>query len=171
MKEAPNKYLRSLPYGGVVAGFIVSAVWTAPSILHYVYSRSFHFQPIVVLEVFAVFAPPLCVLGWLWGWSERLRLERALGTGTDRFDQAIRRTGGRQIVIGMVCGAAFILFTFGTGFLLSFKPWNTEDNFLSSLTDISSGRFGGALVGLIVGVIFYRSLHRKFDQRSHLIGP
>jgi hypothetical protein len=171
MKEVPNKYLRSLPLRGVVAGFIVSGVWTAPSMLNYAYSGSSHFQPLVVLEVFAVFALPLCVLGCLWGWSERLRLERALATGTDRFDQAIHRTGGRQIVIGMVCGAAFILFTFGTGFLLSFKPWNTADNLISNLTDIGGGLIGGALVGLIVGVIFYRSLHRKFGQRSHQIGP
>jgi hypothetical protein len=164
MKDGLGKYLKKLPLRGAVAGFLVSAVWITPSMFHHAYSRNFDVQPIVFVRILAAFALPLCVLGWLWGWSERLRLQRAIAGSPDQFDQAISGSRGRQIVTGMVCGVAFILFFFGTGFLLSFKPWNTEDNVLSNLTEIASGLLGGALVGLIVGVIFRRSLHRKFSR-------
>jgi hypothetical protein len=161
MNEVLGKYLKSLPLRGLLGGFILAVVWTTPSLLQHAYSKNFQARPIVVLQVIATFLLPLCFLGFLWGWSERMKLERAIAANREQFDQATNGIIGRHAIKGMICGAAFIFFTFGTGFLLRFQSWDTEDHIISNLSDIAGGLFGGALVGLLVGVFTKRSLQRK----------
>jgi hypothetical protein len=85
----------------------------------------------------------LGILGFLWGWSERLKFERAVATSTEQFYQAISGALGRDMAKGTVSGAAFIIFTFGSGFLLSFKPWDTEATITSNFIDVGGGLLGG----------------------------
>jgi hypothetical protein len=166
MNDAVAKYVRGLPVRWLFGGFLLGVVWMAPSVVQHGYSKGFQGQGPILQTAFAKFVSPLCVIGFLWGWSERLKLERSIASGNEQFDRAIRRIIAREIGKGVICGVVFILFIFGAGFLLTFRPWDNEDNILSNIGEISTGFFGGAVVGLFVGVVAKGNLQRKSLKSS-----
>ncbi len=160
MNEAMAEYVRRLPLRWLLGGSILGVVWISPSVFEYVHSKGLQ-GLLPVLKVFATFVPPLGFLGFLWGWSERFQLERRIVSSGEPFDRATAGLITRQTFKGMICGAIFILFTFGTGFLLSFLPWDSQDHISSNLQEVFNGVLGGALVGAFVGLFARRSLQRK----------
>ena len=91
MNDALTKYVRGLPLRRLLGGFILAIVWLAPSMIEYAYSGRFRTHRLDVLHLLAIFVAPLCVLGFLWGCSERVKLERAIAIGTKQFDRILKR--------------------------------------------------------------------------------
>jgi hypothetical protein len=158
MNEALTKYVKGLPLRRLLGGFILAIVWITPAAFQHAYSRNFQIQPMLYLLLFATFVLPLCALGLLWGWSERLKLERANAMGAEQLDEAIRRTVARNAATGMTCGLAFILVCFGTEFLQTSRTW---DNSFLQENMMGAGLVGGAAVGVFAGIIAKRNLQRK----------
>jgi hypothetical protein len=83
MSDALTKYVKGLPLRRLLGGLILAIVWLAPSMIERAYSGRFYTHQMDVLHLLGIFVAPLCVLGFLWGCSERLKLQRAIATGAD----------------------------------------------------------------------------------------
>jgi hypothetical protein len=100
------------------------------------------------VRVFSLFV----LLGFVWGWSERLHLERVQSSA--RLEKAINRYALRQIGKAIVCGVLFGLFIYESGLFRSFKPW---DAILGSV-------LLAAPVRILVGIFSRRNLKRKLSE-------
>jgi hypothetical protein len=156
MNDALAKYVNGLPLRRLLGGLILAIVWLAPATIDFANSGRFHTQRIDALHLFAIFVAPLCVLGFLWGYIERRILERAIAAGADQLD--LGGVIGRHAAAGMMCGAAFFLFS---SFVLPGRAGDSKDNILAHLSEVPAGLIGGLIVGAIVGAITLRGLRRR----------
>ncbi len=111
------------------------------------------------VRVFCLIVLPLCVLGFVWGWSERLHLER--WSSSARLEKAINRYALRQTGKAIVCGAFFGLFTYGIGVFRSFQPWDSEANITANIFGILGFALIAVPLGLVVGIVSRRNLKAK----------
>jgi hypothetical protein len=159
MNDALATYVKGLPLRRSLGGFILAIAWLAPAIIDNVYSGRFHTERIDVLHLFVTFVAPLCVIGFLWGYSERRILERAIAVDESKPD--LGGVIGRHAAVGMICGAAFFLFA---SFFLPGRAWDSKDNILANLREVPAGLIGGLIVGVIVGIVTLRSLRRRVSR-------
>jgi hypothetical protein len=157
MNNAIKKYVRYLPIRWGIGGLVFSLVFIAIGFLE----KGSAIPVPGLVRLLVVDAPPMCILGFLWGWSERISLERCAGASSGQREKSIRRTVMRQVIKGMICGAIFMLFIVGTGLIPMLRPWDRKSNILFNLENLLGCLVWGALVGLAVGIVLRRNLLRR----------
>jgi len=166
MNEAAASWIRGLPKRWAIGGFVLGLVWSLTSSA---FQGSFenpvggHFAGLI--RVLLLIVIPLCVLGFVWGSTERFHLERAAQSSA-RFEKAINRYTLRQIGKAMVCGVLFALFTYGIGLFRSFKPWDSEANIGANISSILGFAFLAVPIGLLGGIFSGRNLKRRLKVDS-----
>ena len=71
---------------------------------------------------------PLGVLGLIWGYTERAKLDRSAHQGSDNLVLTIRQTVRRQVGKAMLCGLTFGIFVMLFSRARAFLPWDTEEH-------------------------------------------
>jgi hypothetical protein len=176
MNERVEKWVRNLPIQWALGSLILPIAWgvVALAVLRTPNPTDGWIAAAVRIVVFIVL--PLGVLGFGWGWSERLYLERRLAGPQGLFESAIRRGVARQIWKGMIAGAIYWIFGYGIfslGFSYSreFHNWDSEANMIANASSLSSFVFNGALYGLCLGLISRRNALRKLAESPPALVP
>jgi hypothetical protein len=161
--DALTRWIRGLPLRWTLGGFILALVWfLASSLLQNSFSSPLGGYLAAIVRLFAFIVLPLCALGFVWGWSERIRLQRQLAQSRTHLSQAINAWIFRQTAKAMLCGLLFGIFTYVTT-LFRFQLWGNvalSDNF----TGVLAFAILAAPVGGIVGAV------SKQNLRQHLSG-
>jgi hypothetical protein len=111
MNERVAKWVRNLPIRWGLGNLILPIAWgvVALAVLRTPNPTDSWIATAVRILVFIVL--PLGVLGFGWGWSERIYLERRLAGPQGAIENAIRRGVARQIWKGMIAPAPFTGFS------------------------------------------------------------
>jgi len=166
INEAAASWIRGLPRRWAMGGLVLGLVWSlTSSILQggFVEPAGGHVAGIVRLLLLIVI--PFCVLGFVWGSSERFYLER-MAQSSARFEKAINRYTWRQTGKALLCGVLFAFFTHGLGLFRSFKPWDSETNIAANISSISAYAWLAIPVGLLVGIFTRRNLKRRLSNET-----
>jgi hypothetical protein len=161
--EAAASWIRGLPRRWALGGLVLGLVWSLVSGAlqgSFVNPVGGHLAGIV--RVFSMIVLPLCVLGFVWGWSEKVHLER--WSSGARLEKAINQYVLRQIAKAIVCGAFFTLFAYGIG-LFRFQPWDTEANITANVGRTLGFVLPWALVGLFIGIFSLRNLRQRLSNK------
>jgi hypothetical protein len=159
------RWLRMLPFRWALGALVVAALWSLLSIVlqgGFSNSAGSLLQGLARLSIFVVF--PVVVLGFVWGLSERYRLERAIGNDGSIVDRLLRTAVWRNIGKAIVCGIAFGLLTYGLGLFRAFHPWDSVDNIEANVLGVLAFAVVAAPIGLLVGVSVRRSLSRRLNE-------
>jgi hypothetical protein len=168
MNESGANWVRGLPARWALGGSVLGIVWSLVSS----FAQGSFSNPLGGLAAglsrsLVLIVLPLCVLGFLWGWSEKLTLERCSAEGEDRLKEAIRRSALRQTGKAMMCGIIFGVFTYGLGLFRSFRPWDSDANIKANISSVFAFALLAAPVGILVGILSKRNLLRRlFDDRG-----
>src|SRR6267378_6454353 len=129
VNEATTQWIESLPLRWAFGGFVLGLVWSAlSSALQGSFLNPVGGPVAAIVRIVLMIVIPLCILGFAWGLSERIDLNRWSAQGRLRLDRALKRHVLRQVGKAIVCGALFGLFTFEMGLYRSFRPWDSEEN-------------------------------------------
>jgi hypothetical protein len=171
MNKTAARWVRGLPIrwglGGLVVGFVWSLVSSA--------AQGSFAHPVGglvagLVRTFAWVVLPLGFLGFLWGWSERLRLEHVSSEGIGQLEVSIRRSVSRQTLKAMTCGAIFGLFIYGLGHFPSFQSWDSVANIKNNIYKLLGAAILAIPLGVIVGVLFKRNMLRRLPEISRRQG-
>jgi hypothetical protein len=106
---------------------------------------------------------PVGFLGFLWGWSERRRLERVSANGVSQLNVSIRRIVSRQTLKAMMCGIVFGIFFHGLRQFPGFRSFDSTGNLRDDSYMVLSFMLLAIPVGIVVGVLFKRNLLRRLS--------
>jgi GYF domain 2 len=163
MNEAAASWIRGLPRRWALGGLVLGLVWSFVSgALQNSFANPVGGHLAGIVRVFSMIVLPLCVLGFVWGWSEKVHLER--WSSGARLEKAINRYVLRQIAKAIVCGAFFGLFTYGLGSFRSFRPWDSEANIAANIFGLLGFALLAAPVGLAVGIFSRRNLRQRLSN-------
>jgi hypothetical protein len=148
------RWIKCLPLRWALGGLILGLVWSLiSSLVQGSFSNPSGGLMAALFRVSMIVVLPLGLLGFAWGLTERIRLQRCARDSRERLVQAINRNFLHHAVIGAIVGALFWLF------LRHVAPW-------TRITSDSTGILGlmllAAFVGILVGVVSKRTLLRAF---------
>jgi hypothetical protein len=118
MNESAVRWIRGLPMRWGLGGLIIlpAVLWLVLIAVDGIVPSSVDGWGAASSRIFVLIMLPLGVLGFVWGWSERLHLERCFAGGSDRFERAIHRFVLRQPCKSLICAAIFWVLAYGLGF-------------------------------------------------------
>jgi GYF domain 2 len=166
INEAAANWIKGLPRRWAMGGLVLGLVWSLTSSTlqgSFVNPAGGHLAGLVRLLLLIVI--PFCVLGFVWGTTERFHLER-MAQSSARFQKAINRYTWRQTGKAIFCGVLFALFTYGHGFIRSLKPWDSEANITANISSISAYAWLAIPVGVLVGIFTRRNLKRRLSNEN-----
>ena len=166
MNEVTSVWVKGLPMRWALGGLFFGIVWSLISTaLVGGFSNPAGGHTAAVIRVFSLIVLPLCILGFTWGWSERLTLERSFAQGNVQFEKAIDRYVFRQTGKAIVCGLVFALFTHGIG-IKSFQSWDTHEDIVANVSRFLGNVLPAVPVGIVVGIFSSRALRRRLAARQ-----
>ena len=160
MNETAADWVRGLPMRWALGGVFLALVWLA-LVLFNGFTPPVDGYAHALVRVVLSIVLPLCVLGFVWGWSERSHLERAAAHSSSRFKRAITKYVSRQTGKSVFCGIAFTLFMYGLPFVSSFRPSKSPDDMQAYISPVLGGALLAMPIGIAVGVFSRRALKRK----------
>jgi hypothetical protein len=165
MNEPAANWIRGLPMRWALGGLFLGLVWSFVSgALQGSFANPVGGHLAALVRVFSLIILPLGVLGFIWGSSERLRLERWCAQSGAQSEKAINWYVVRQTGKAFVCGVLFGLFTYGIGSFRSFRPWDSEANISANVFGVLGFGLLAVPVGLLVGIFCRRNLRRKLSK-------
>jgi hypothetical protein len=159
--DGAARWIRMLPMRWAFGGFLLGIVWSSSSWLQGSFSNPVGGQLAGMVRLLLYIILPITVLSFVWGWSERSRLERAAADNRVKLEEAARSTLLWNSGKAIACGAAFGLFTYGLGHVRAFQPWTTEENIVANLKGVTQFVVLAIPVGLLVGIVARRSLLKR----------
>jgi sulfite exporter TauE/SafE len=163
--SAAARWLRILPFRWTLGALVAAALWSLLSILlQGGFSNSAGALLAGVARLLILVVLPVVVLGFVWGLSERYRLERAIGNDGSIVDRLLRTAVWRNIGKAIVCGVAFGLLTCGLGRFRALHPWDSADNIEANVLGVLAFAVVAAPIGLIVGISVRRNLSRRLNE-------
>jgi hypothetical protein len=117
-----------------------------------------------VVRVLTLIVLPLCALGFLWGWSEKIELRRRLARRNRDPSHAINGWILRQTGMAMTCGVMFGLFTYASGLFRTFQPWEDVAAVRDNIMGVIAFAIVAAPVGTLVGAFSRRNLRRHLSS-------
>lgn len=165
MNESARKWVNGLPMRWGLGGFVLGIVWSlVSSLAQGTFAAPSGGLVAGIIRIFLLIVLPLCILGFLWGWSEKLTLQRCSTEGVEQLEKAIRRSALRQTGKAMMCGIIFGVFTYGLGLFRSFRPWDSDANIKANISSVFAFALLAAPVGILVGILSKRNLLRRLSD-------
>jgi hypothetical protein len=165
--QAKTVWLQRLPIRWALGGFVLAILWSAvSSFLQGSFNDPVGGVTAGMIRLVQIIILPLTVLGFVWGYTERAKLDRSVNQGRERLLTAIRGTIKRQVGKAMICGLAFGVFLRLFTSSRSRVPWDTLDHVIDNLGQAMGLVLLAIPLGLVVGIVFKRNLSRKFGLQS-----
>jgi hypothetical protein len=135
------RWLRRLPVRWAIGGLLLGTVWgLVSSFLQGSLNNPVGGQMAGLIRLATIIILPLGVLGLIWGYTERAKLDRSAHQGSDNLLLTIRQTVRRQVGKAMLYGLAFGIFVMLFSKVRAFLPWDTADHIAAN----TSGLLGQA---------------------------
>lgn len=161
--QANLRWLQRLPVRWAFGGLFLGIVWgLVSSFLQGSLNNPVGGLTAGLIRLATIIILPLGVLGLIWGYTERAKLDRSAHQGSDNLVLTIRQTVRRQVGKAMLCGLAFGIFVMLFSRVRAFLPWDKEEHISANVEKVLSYVLLAIPVGLIVGYVFRRNLVRRF---------
>ena len=167
--DSNSHWLRLLPLRWAFGGLLLGTAWSLVSgFLQGSFTNPTGGLAAGFLRLLVIVILPLTALGFIWGYTERAKLDRSANQGAASLVITIRRTIWRQVGKSMICGLAFGLFLrFFTRYgPQASVPWDTVDHVVGNILEGLGPVVLAVPVGFVVGYSFRRNLFRKFGGGS-----
>jgi hypothetical protein len=156
-----DAWVRNLPYRWAFLALVGTGLWTLVSIggpggLGEVSGGLL--AGIGRLMAFIVL--PVVVLVFIWGFSERSRLQSAIQQGRAEVDRLIGNSILRNVAKAMAAGVVFGLVTYGLGRFRAYQPWDDTDSIAANVFGVVAFAIVAAPIGFLAGLTLRRALSR-----------
>jgi hypothetical protein len=123
------RWLQRLPVRWAIGGLLLGIVWGLVSgFLQGSLNNPVGGLTAALIRLATIIILPLGVLGLIWGYTERAKLDRSAHQGSDNLVLTIRQTVRRQVGKAMLCGLTFGIFVMLFSRARAFLPWDTEEH-------------------------------------------
>lgn len=165
--DRATTWIRWLPIRWAIGGLLASLAWSILSTWHGGFQEMAGGPLAGIYRLLSFIVLPICVLGFSWGWVEKVHLNRALAA--DLLKDAAKSSLSRNARNAIICGVVFCLYVHFLTPLDEFQPWTTGDSVTANVATILGWSIPWIPVGLLVGFVSRRSLLHRLETSPQTV--